>query len=95
MASKETLRIRRRVLSRIEHILKNRINRNLKRDKNAKWKINQRQVALKLETALWEEGKNSLDEYSNLGTVVTRLKMLSDKYRVTKLSAAMSLTKIA
>lgn len=83
------------MLSRIEHILKNRINRNLKRDKNAKWKINQRQVALKLETALWEEGKNSLDEYSNLGTVVTRLKMLSDKYRVTKLSAAMSSTKIA
>jgi len=91
MASKETLRIRRRVLSRIEHILKNRINRNLKRDEKAKWKINQRQVALKLETALWEEGKHSLDEYSNLGTVVTRLKMLSDKYREDKLSK----TKIA
>ena len=91
MASKETLRIRKRVLSRIEHILKNRINRNLKRDKKAKWKINQRQVALKLETALWEEGKHSLDEYSNLGTVVARLKMLSDKYREDKLSK----TKIA
>ncbi len=78
------------MLSRIEHILKNRINRNLKRDEKAKWKINQhqaatwRQVALKLETALWEAGKHSLDEYSNLGTVVTRLKMLSDKYREDK-----------
>ncbi len=95
MASKETLRIRRKVLSRIEHILKNRSNRNLKRDEKAKWKMNQRQVALKLETALWVEGKHSLDEYSNLRTVVARLKMISTKYQEDKISAAMSLTKIA
>ena len=95
MTSKETLRIRRRVLSRIEHILKSRSSRNLKRDEKAKWKDNQRDVARKLEAVLWVEGKHSLEEYSDLSTVVSRLKRFSLKYQEDKLSAAMSSTKIA